>query len=61
MKHIDIMNEIDQLLQTYCDDCLVRSQLRKDRGKTNAHQFCIRGCTVGEEIREFGQKLTQNK
>ena len=61
MKHTDIMNEIDHLLQTYCDGCLVKAQLRRERGKTNAHHFCIKDCTVGDEIKEFGQRLIESK
>ncbi|MFJ8064841.1 zinc-finger domain-containing protein [Psychrobacillus sp. NPDC096426] len=57
MKNTQIINEIDHILQTYCDGCFVRTQLRKEKGKAKAHQFCIRGCTVGEEIKQKGEKL----
>lgn len=57
MKNTEIINAIDHLLQTYCDGCFVRTQLRKEKGKTNAHHFCIHKCTVGEEIKQTGKKL----
>ncbi|MCM3359162.1 MULTISPECIES: zinc-finger domain-containing protein [unclassified Psychrobacillus] len=57
MKHTQIINEIDQLIENYCEGCLVKSELRKEKGKAKAHQFCIKGCTVGEEIKEAGNKL----
>ncbi|MDI2589022.1 MULTISPECIES: zinc-finger domain-containing protein [unclassified Psychrobacillus] len=57
MKNTQIINEIDLIMQKYCDGCFVRTQLRKDKGKTIAHQFCIHSCTVGEEIKQKGEKL----
>ncbi len=57
MKNSQIINEIDQLLENYCEGCFVKKQLRKEKGKSMAHQFCINECTVGEEIKEAGNKL----
>lgn len=57
MKHVQLINEIDCLFSTYCEGCLVRAALRKEKGKTAAHSFCIHACTVGEEIKEIGAKL----
>lgn len=57
MKNTEIINEIDQLIENYCEGCFVKAELRKEKGKTKAHQFCIKECTVGEEIREAGNKL----
>jgi hypothetical protein len=57
MKNTHLITEIDYLLDTYCEDCLIKSLLRKEKGKSAAHNFCIYTCTVGEEIREIGEKL----
>ena len=57
MEHVTIVDEIDELLQDYCEDCLVKKQMRKERGKTGAHKFCIESCTVGEQIQFLGQEL----
>ncbi|MEG0260893.1 MAG: zinc-finger domain-containing protein [Lysinibacillus sp.] len=57
MEKISVMKDIDELHDTYCGDCLVIQQLRKDRGKTGAHRFCIQSCTVGEQLQFLGQEL----
>lgn len=57
VKNNEIINQIDQLVDTYCDGCFVKTQLRKEKGKTIAHDFCIHSCTVGEEIKLIGEKL----
>ena len=58
MKNSEIINQIDQLVDTYCDGCFVKTTLRKEKGKTIAHDFCIHSCTVGEEIKQIGEKLS---
>lgn len=57
LDKIDVMKEIDSITDMYCDECLVKIQLRKERGKTGAHRFCIESCTVGEQLRFLGQEL----
>lgn len=57
MDNNEIIKNIDYLLNTYCNGCFVRTHLRKEKGKTSAHDFCIHFCTVGEEIKRFGDKL----
>ncbi|AUD13966.1 zinc-finger domain-containing protein [Planococcus sp. MB-3u-03] len=55
MKKVSIINEIDEMLNTYCEACFVKAQLRKDEGKTAAHRFCISECTVGTQLQFLGQ------
>ncbi|WP_102692428.1 zinc-finger domain-containing protein [Rummeliibacillus pycnus] len=57
MEQITIVKEIDELLQGYCEDCLAKKQMRKERGKAGAHKFCIESCTVGEQLQFLGQEL----
>ncbi|AKP47511.1 MULTISPECIES: zinc-finger domain-containing protein [Bacillus] len=57
MDRKQLLEEVDELLQTYCRGCLVKSTLRKEYGKTRAHRFCIRECTVGEKLKEYGRRL----
>ncbi|TQR20733.1 zinc-finger domain-containing protein [Psychrobacillus vulpis] len=57
MKNVQIINEIDYLINTYCEGCLVLKCLRKEKGRRAAHNFCISACTVGEEIKQAGEKL----
>ncbi|WP_409301275.1 zinc-finger domain-containing protein [Peribacillus sp. SCS-155] len=52
-----ILTEVEQVLEEYCKDCFVYSTLRKENGRSFAHKFCIRQCTVGERIKEIGMKL----
>lgn len=59
MKKVSIINEIDEMLTTYCDGCFVKAQLRKDEGKTAAHRFCISECTVGTQLKFLGQELNK--
>lgn len=57
MKNVQVINEIDYLLNTYCEGCFVQTLIRKEKGKTAAHGFCIHKCSVGEEIKLAGKKL----
>lgn len=59
MKKVSIINEIDEMLTTYCEGCFVRAQLRKDEGKTAAHRFCISSCTVGTQLQFLGNELNK--
>ncbi|WP_313890834.1 zinc-finger domain-containing protein [Psychrobacillus sp.] len=59
MKKVQIIQEIDYLLTKYCEECFVRTQLRKERGRAGAHSFCIDQCTVGEKIKHAGTKLAE--
>ncbi|WP_277584317.1 zinc-finger domain-containing protein [Psychrobacillus antarcticus] len=61
MKNTQLINKIDELLDTYCDGCFVRKQLRKESGKTIAYRFCLEQCTVGENIKQIGSQLKCSK
>lgn len=58
MSRIDVLIEVEGLLNTYCKDCLVKAALRKEKGKTAAHKFCITDCSVGEKLKQYGMKLS---
>ncbi|USK32236.1 zinc-finger domain-containing protein [Bacillus sp. F19] len=58
MEKKQVVCEIDQLLDAYCTDCLLKKLFRKEYGKKVAHSFCIEECTVGQKIKEYGKKLT---
>ncbi|MBD8004878.1 zinc-finger domain-containing protein [Bacillus norwichensis] len=57
MNRTDVMNEINDLLKTYCEDCFLKKHFRKEYSKTFAHHFCIKKCTVGESIQRKGNLL----
>ena len=57
MDKVIVMQDIDTLTDTYCTDCPVIRDLRKQRGKTGAHRFCIDECSIGEQLQFLGQEL----
>nr|WP_256218368.1 zinc-finger domain-containing protein [Bacillus sp. MUM 116] len=52
------MTHVESLMTQYCEGCFLHRQLIKEGGRRKAHQFCISQCTVGEQIKEFGKKLS---
>ncbi|OXS80223.1 zinc-finger domain-containing protein [Domibacillus enclensis] len=58
MNRTEVFLEVEELLNTYCKDCLVKSTLRKEKGKMAAHKFCITECTIGEKLKQYGDKLS---
>lgn len=59
LERLNVMNEIDTIMDTYCMDCLLKKALAKDKGKRAAHRFCIKECTVGEQIRLLGEEMNK--
>ncbi|ABO66582.1 MULTISPECIES: zinc-finger domain-containing protein [Geobacillus] len=53
----EILEQIAWLEETYCDGCFLKSTFRKEYGKTYAQSFCIQQCTVGEQMRQYGEML----
>ncbi|HCX0010837.1 TPA: zinc-finger domain-containing protein, partial [Staphylococcus aureus] len=49
--------KIDNLMNTYCNQCPIKTRLRKLEGKTKAHHFCINECSIGKEIKQLGNEL----
>ena len=59
MNKTMIMSEIDEILTSYCEDCFLKTQLAKERGKTGAHRFCIKTCTIGEQLQFLGREINK--
>ncbi|MFL0362592.1 zinc-finger domain-containing protein [Pseudobacillus sp. 179-B 2D1 NHS] len=57
LERKQLMAEVEEILQTYCDGCLLKVTFRKEKGKAYAHKFCITKCTVGEQLRKCGEQL----
>ncbi|WP_251517074.1 MULTISPECIES: zinc-finger domain-containing protein [Staphylococcus] len=53
----EAINAIDHLMNTYCNQCLLKNHLRKTEGKTHAHHFCISECSIGKQIKQLGNEL----
>ncbi|WP_407642047.1 zinc-finger domain-containing protein [Cytobacillus massiliigabonensis] len=58
LKRKQIFNEVEELLNNYCNGCFLYKHHRSDKGRLYAHKFCITKCTVGEKIKEIGSKLS---
>ncbi|TDM04238.1 zinc-finger domain-containing protein [Macrococcus carouselicus] len=56
MKMIDTVRKINQLEDHYCHQCLIKKTLRQD-SKTKAHHYCISKCSVGLQIKQWGNNL----
>lgn len=61
MDKIIVMNEIDEILDIYCDGCFLKRQLSKEKGKTTAHKFCITNCSVGGQLKLLGEQMNKLK
>ncbi|WP_342512171.1 zinc-finger domain-containing protein [Sporosarcina sp. FSL K6-1522] len=59
MNKITVMSEINAILDAYCEGCFLKTQLSKDKGKTSAHRFCIKTCTIGEQLQFLGQEMNK--
>ncbi|MFD1203936.1 MULTISPECIES: zinc-finger domain-containing protein [Sporosarcina] len=59
MDKLTVMNEINDVLDTYCEGCFIKKQHIKEFGKTGAHQFCIATCTIGEQLRFLGNEMNK--
>ncbi|MCR8846871.1 zinc-finger domain-containing protein [Rossellomorea sp. SC111] len=60
MNRKEVVDKVDELIDTYCNDCLLKAHFRKEYGKTYAHRFCIEQCTIGEQIRHYGECLNKS-
>ncbi|MDQ0228833.1 zinc-finger domain-containing protein [Metabacillus malikii] len=58
MSKRQMLQELSEIMDTYCVDCLLKKHFREEVGKSYAHSFCINKCTVGQKIKEIGGKLT---
>ncbi|HSI67396.1 MAG TPA: zinc-finger domain-containing protein [Planococcus sp. (in: firmicutes)] len=61
MNKLSIINEIDHMMENYCEGCFIKKQLRKDKSKGAAHRFCIETCTVGSQLKFLGNELNKVK
>ncbi|MFB1080876.1 zinc-finger domain-containing protein [Jeotgalibacillus sp. JSM ZJ347] len=52
------ISAVDELMNTYCNACPIKKQLRSEKGKISAHKFCISECSVGLKIQAIGRLLS---
>ncbi|MBU0437633.1 zinc-finger domain-containing protein [Staphylococcus succinus] len=53
----EAIGAIDHLMNTYCNQCLLKHHIRKNEGKAQAHHFCINECSIGKQIKQIGNEL----
>jgi hypothetical protein len=53
--------KVGEILDTYCDGCFLKKYHRELYSKGYAQSFCINQCTVGEQLKTYGDKLTEQK
>ncbi|WP_306460573.1 MULTISPECIES: zinc-finger domain-containing protein [Bacillaceae] len=61
MKEInrrELLSHVESLMAHYCEGCFLHQHMKKEGGRRSAHRFCISQCTVGEQLQEFGKKLS---
>ncbi|WP_416826667.1 zinc-finger domain-containing protein [Ectobacillus polymachus] len=58
MRKKELITEVNELLDTYCTGCFLNSYFRKEYGKHYAQTFCIKKCTVGEQLKKYGKELS---
>lgn len=61
MERKKLMQEADELMKEFCQDCFLYQHNKTEYGKRNAHRFCISQCTVGNKLKEYGEKLSESK
>ncbi len=62
MNRKEIYDRVEDLMNTYCNECFLYKYHRAEKGRNYAHRFCITKCTVGAQIKGYGKKLLkQNK
>lgn len=56
-----LLQQVEQTLDTYCSGCFLYHTHKKEFSRAYAHQFCLSSCTIGEQLRVIGEKLTIEK
>lgn len=54
-----LIDEISQLLDEHCRQCLVKKQIRNEHGATNEQRYCNEVCKVGRQLQEKGRQLNK--
>ncbi|NHM29200.1 zinc-finger domain-containing protein [Neobacillus terrae] len=53
-----VLENVESIIGIYCDGCFLHRQIKQEKGRRQAHRFCISQCTVGEKLKEYGGKLS---
>lgn len=58
MTKKELFQYVESIMDQYCKGCFLYQHIKNEAGKRVAHRFCISECTVGENLKEFGKKLS---
>jgi hypothetical protein len=58
MNRKQLFSEVEELLANYCKGCFLHQHFKNEKGRRYAHRFCITKCTIGERIKQIGNKLS---
>lgn len=61
VNRMEALLKVDQLLTRYCTGCFLYKHHRKEMSRSYAHRFCISSCTVGKQVKKYGDELAQTK
>lgn len=61
MNKKQVIKEVHDLVQEYCEDCFLYKHLRDTSNRKVAQQFCIKECSVGERLQEYGDQLSKKR
>ena len=50
MNKTFVMNEIDEILDVYCEGCFLKNQLSKEKGKTGTSSFVSQRVQLGNSF-----------
>ncbi|MGM9987467.1 MAG: zinc-finger domain-containing protein [Bacillaceae bacterium] len=56
-----VITNIHNTVQYYCEGCFVYTQFRKDHSRNVAQHFCNHTCTVGQTLQKLGEQLIQDE
>lgn len=58
MDKKQVIKEVHDMVQVYCEECFLYKYLRETNSRNVAQQFCIKECSVGEKLQEYGDRLS---
>ena len=54
-----LLTQVEETLNI-CSGCFLYTLHKQECGRTNAHSYCLSACTVGEQLKQLGEKLNYN-
>jgi hypothetical protein len=58
MERNQVIIELNDMIETYCEGCFVYQHFRKIHSQNYAQNFCMKQCTIGEKLKQYGKYLS---